>query len=119
MSILSDTKHALGIEDDYDFFDTDIKANISSVLRTLNQLGVGNSLTIDSGEEEWSDFTDSEEMQAAIKPYIYLKVRKIFDPPTSSIVSNSSDALISEYEWRITVMVDSLRESGSLSEDDW
>lgn len=118
MSILSDTKHALGIENDYNFFDAEIKADINSVLRVLNQLGVGNSLTVED-EEDWSDFTDSEEMQAAIKPYIYLKVRKIFDPPTSSVVSSSSDALISEYEWRITVMVDSLRESGSLSEDNW
>lgn len=118
MSILSDTKHALGIETDYDFFDTDIKADINSVLRVLNQLGVGNMLTVE-GDEDWSDFTDSEEMQTAIKPYVYLKVRKIFDPPTSSVIANSTDSLISEYEWRITAMTDSLRESGSISEDNY
>lgn len=118
MSILSDTKHALGVEDEYTVFDEDIKADINSVLRVLNQLGVGNSLSI-VGSEEWSDFTGNEEMQSAIKPYVYLKVKKIFDPPTSSVVSSSSDALIAEYEWRIAVMIDSLKESGSLSEDNW
>lgn len=118
MSILSDTKHALGVEDDYTVFDEDIKAGINSTLRVLNQLGVGNNLVV-SGDEDWNDFTDSEEMQSAIKPYLYLKVRKGFDPPTSSVVSNSNDALIAEYEWRITVMIDALQESGSISEGNW
>lgn len=118
MSILSDVKKHLGVETEETAFDTEITMDINSVLRVLNQLGVGNDLNI-SSDEDWVDFTDDESLQSVIKPYVYLKVRKIFDPATSSVISNAQDSLIEEYEWRITVMVDSLKESGSISEDNW
>lgn len=118
MSILSDVKKHLGVETEETAFDTEIIMDVNSVLRILNQLGVGNDLNV-SSNEEWGDFTSDEILQSAIKPYVYLKVRKIFDPATSSVISNAYDGLIDEYEWRITVMVDSMKESGSISEDNW
>ena len=38
-----------------------------------------------------------------IKSYVYLKVRLLFDPPSSSSVSDSMRNMISELEWRINV----------------
>ena len=40
------------------------------------------------------------------KTYIGLKVRLIFDPPTSGSVMQAYKELISEYEWRLNVTVD-------------
>ena len=41
-----------------------------------------------------------------VKTYIYLKVRQIFDPGTSSALNNAIEAQISELEWRLSVQVD-------------
>lgn len=41
-----------------------------------------------------------------IKNYVYLKVKLVFDPPTSSFVVESIKQSISEYEWRINAAVD-------------
>ena len=46
-------------------------------------------------------------MQMA-KTYIYLYVRKIFDPPTNSFVVDSFEKTMKEIEWRIAAMRDHL-----------
>lgn len=119
MSILSDVKKYLGIADDYTAFDRDVTMSINSVLRVLNQLGVGSSMSITEGTEDWDSFTSDEDLQAMIKPYVYMKVRKIFDPPTSTVLASSMDALTREWEWRIAAMTSSLDEGTSLSEGNW
>ena len=43
----------------------------------------------------------------AVKTYMYLKVRLIFDPPTSGIVTESMNKMVSEYEWRLNVAAQS------------
>lgn len=102
-SILLDIKKMLGLTSDYDAFDTDIIININSVFMILNQLGVGpeKPYMITGSTEQWSDFDNDLSDVLATKTYIYLRVRLLFDPPSSSFVLESINKQISEIEWRL------------------
>lgn len=109
-SVLDSIKKLLGIEENYRHFDTDIAMHINSVLMTLDQLGIerkaGRSVT--SYVDTWTDiFGDSPKVDVEVlKSYIYLKVRLLFDPPTSAFVLESIDRQIKEYEWRLNVQAE-------------
>ena len=74
----------------------------------LNQLGVGPSkgFSITDATSTWSEFIPNESSIEAVKSYVYLKVRLLFDPPTSSAAIESYNKMIAEFEWRINVMVE-------------
>lgn len=102
-SILTEIKKLLNIQEDDTSFDTDIIIHINSAFFTLNQLGVGPEIpfTISDRTSVWEDFIpDSDKNFAAVKSYVYLKVRLVFDPPTISYVLTSMQNQINEYEWR-------------------
>lgn len=104
-SILVSIKKLLGMGKDYTPFDSDIIMHINAVFMVLNQLGVGppEGFYITDDSSVWSDFAPDSLNIGAIKSYMYLKVKLIFDPPTSSAVIESINRQISEYEWRINV----------------
>lgn len=107
-SILDTIKQLLGIQSDYTAFDMDIIVNINSVFMSLNQLGVGPTecFSIDGSKGTWAEFVDNSIDLEAVKTYIYLKVRTIFDPPSSSVVMEAMNRNISELEWRLNVQVE-------------
>lgn len=107
-SILNTIKKMLGFEEDYDAFDMDIVININMVFNILNQLGVGpsESFSITGATETWDDYLTDMRKLEMIKTYIYLKVKQIFDPGTSSALNNAIDNQIKELEWRLNVQVD-------------
>lgn len=102
-SILLDIKKMLGLAPEYDAFDTDIIININSVFMVLNQLGVGPNkpYSINGSIETWSDFAPDIDNVMALKTYIYLRVKLLFDPPSSSFVIESINKQIAELEWRL------------------
>lgn len=104
-SILTTIKKMLGIDSSYEHFDTDIIININSVLMTLQQLGVGpeDGFSIEGSSEKWSDFIEQRKDLEAIKTYIYLKVKLLFDPPTNSFSIDSYERQAKEFEWRLNV----------------
>lgn len=103
-SILVTTKKLLGLDVDYHDFDVDIIVSINSVLMALNQMGVGvEGFTVTGDSETWIDFIGSAKNLEAVKTYVYLKVRLIFDPPTSSAVLEAYNNQAKEYEWRLYV----------------
>lgn len=108
MSILTSIKKLLGITEDYEHFDQDIIMHINSVFFTLTQLGVGpeEGFSIEDKTSNWSDFASDISKVEAVKSYTYLKVRLLFDPPTSTALIESMNRMISEMEWRINVSVD-------------
>ena len=111
-SILTSIKKLLGITEDYDRFDADIIMHINSVLMILNQLGVGpeKCASITDKIDTWYDvFGDMDNIEA-VKTYIYLRVRILFDPPTSSFVLESMNRQISELEWRLNVQAENNKE---------
>ena len=54
----------------------------------------------------WSDFISDKKEAISVKTYVYLKVKKVFDPPLSSIVMEAMNENIKELEWRLNVSVD-------------
>lgn len=108
-SILTSIKKLLGIAEEYEHFDNDIIMHINSVFMILTQLGVGPSkgFVITDSSASWDDFLpEGGEKLQAVKTYMYMKVRLMFDPPTSSAAMESMNRMINEFEWRLNVAVD-------------
>lgn len=107
-SILLTIKKMLGITEEYEHFDIDIITDINMAFNILNQMGVGpkEGFVITGKDEVWSDFTKNNVKIEMVKTYIYLKVKQIFDPGTSSALNSAIEAQISELEWRLNVQVD-------------
>lgn len=115
-SILTDVKKLLGITEEYEHFDTDIIIHINSAFFTLNQLGLGpvEGFSISDKTATWGDFLSDARDLEAVKTYVYLKTRIVFDPPTSSAVMESIKNMINELEWRLNVAVDPPSNSGEV-----
>lgn len=112
-SILTSVKKALGIMEDYEYFDTDIIMHINSVFSILGQLG-GNlpaSFSIHNKEPVWSEYITDSRLEL-IKSYMYMKVRLLFDPPISSSAMSAMENLVNEFEWRINAYADELKKDG-------
>lgn len=103
-SILLTTKKALGLAEDYSAFDPDIIMHINSVFASLVTLGIGPEVgfAIEDETKTWNDFTSDVRLNS-VKSYMYLKVRLMFDPPTTSFVLNALQEQLKELEWRMNV----------------
>lgn len=102
-SILTSTKKALDIPEGYDVFDGNIIMHINSTFSTLTQLGVGpaEGFEIADAEPTWTDYLGGNPRLNLVKTYMYLAVRRLFDPPTTSFLLDATKAKMDEYEWRI------------------
>ena len=107
-SILNTIKKMLGIETDDTSFDTDVIVNINSAIMILSQYGIGpiNGFIVSDNTAVWSDLVGDSKKIEAVKTYIYLKVRLVFDPPTSSAVIDAMTKQIDELGWRLMVEAD-------------
>ena len=107
--ILSSIKKLLGLNDGVTVFDTDIVIHINTVFANLTQMGVGPQndegknigFKISTGNEVWGDFTDNDILIENVKTYVYIKVKMVFDPPTSSALIDAYNAQAKELEWRL------------------
>lgn len=104
-SILKSTKKILGIADDYTVFDLDIMTHINSAFSTLTQLGIGPAAgyAIDDEDDDWVDFIDmtSDPQYNSVKSYVFLRVRQMFDPPSTSYLITAVEKQIEQLEWRL------------------
>lgn len=111
-SILASIKQLLGPSALDTHFDPDIVMHINTALASLTEFGIGpeDGYVITGEKETWNKFLgDAMKSQKAfsmIRSYVYLRVRKLFDPPQSSVLMNAIDKEIDELEWRITVWAD-------------
>lgn len=107
-SILTSIKKMLGITEDYTHFDTDIVIHINSVFSILTQLGVGppEGFYIQDKTTIWYEYISDPNKIEMVKSYMYLKVRLLFDPPSSSSVIEAFNKQISEFEWRLNIAVE-------------
>lgn len=105
-SILTGTKKALGIAEEYTAFDEEIISFINGVLATLNQLGIGpeQGFFIEDDGAEWTDFTDGDPRLNAVPTYVYLCVRQLFDPPKTSFHLEAIEKQKTQLEWRLNVV---------------
>lgn len=109
-SILTSIKKLLGITEEYTHFDSDIIMHINSVFMTLTQLGVGppEGFIIEDATTEWTEFISDPMKLQAIKSYMFLRVKLLFDPPLTSSVIESMNRQISELEWRLNVAAETI-----------
>lgn len=107
-SILTTTKILCGIDEECTDFDAILIIHINTVLMVLNQLGVGTKkvFSIRDVSATWRDFLGSKSDVQACTSYVGLKVKMIFDPPTSSVVADATNKLISEMEYRLVHQVE-------------
>lgn len=109
-SILTSVKNLLGITEDCTDFDVQIIVHINSVFMALTQLGVGPSdgFIIEDDMAVWEDYIPDRTKFQAVKSYIGLRVRLLFDPPTSSAVMEAYKSQIAEYEFRLNLDAESV-----------
>ena len=110
-SILNTIKKMLNIEEDDTEFDIDVIAHINGVFFDLNQLGVGpdECFYIEDASASWDDFVQTKNVEA-VKSYMYLRVKLLFDPPANSSTVEAYNKSIEKMEWRLNVAVDTKTE---------
>jgi len=92
--------------------DMDLVIHINSTFTILYQLGVGTEpFQITGSSETWTQFLNGRTDIDFVKTYVFMKARKMFDPPTSATVMNALEETIKELESRINYAVDPGRET--------
>lgn len=106
--ILESVRRSLGILGNNTSFDSDIILNINSIFSVLTQLGIGpaEGFSIEDNSAKWSDFLQNDSRLNDVKSYMNLRVRLLFDPPTSTSLMQAIKEQIKELEWRIYVVKD-------------
>ena len=107
-SILTSIKKLLGVSESCTDFDSDIIMHINTALMILNQLGVGKeNYAIEDKENTWDEFVEEIDRFSAIKSYVHLKVKLMFDPPLNAALVEAVQQSIRELEWRLNVRAES------------
>lgn len=109
-SILTSTKKILGIAEDYTAFDLDVITHINAVFSILAQLGIGPAagFGIEDKDTGWDDFGIDPDKLRMVRTYMYLKVRMLFDPPSTSFQIEAMNNQIQEQEHRLTYLAEEL-----------
>ena len=100
-SILNTIKDMLDVPEGCSDYDIRLMRHINTALMRLSQLGVGPAkpLRIVDDLNTWDELLlDTEDLEGAIN-YVYLEVKKVFDPPTSSFVLDSMQKQSDKLEW--------------------
>ena len=107
-SILTSIKKLCQVAEADTSFDIDLVIYINSALTKLKELGVGpaEGASITDSTQTWVSLYGEDIDQTLIRLFVYLNVRLIFDPPTSSFVLDALKKELKETEWRLYVKAD-------------
>lgn len=108
-SILTSVKEQLGPGAQHTAFDPQIIEHINSVFFDLEQIGVGPSggFRIEDDTSGWASYMSPNNTKfEAVKSYMYLRVRLLFDPPLNASVLESMTEQVNKWEWRLSVAAD-------------
>ena len=107
-SIFNSVKKVVGLLGDDGSFDEDILLHINSVVSTLRQLGLSipADFYVRDDVQTWQNLLGEFRDLDLVKSYMTMKVRLMFDPPSSSFGLKSMEEMTKEYEWRINVLTD-------------
>lgn len=109
-SILISIKKLLGPSEELTYYDADIIMHINTVLMALRQMGVGPTTPfyIVDDSQTWSDFLGEDiKNLEAVKTYIYIKVKLVFDSSALSAVSvQAMNETAKEIEYRLISAVE-------------
>jgi hypothetical protein len=114
-SVLTTTKKILGLDAGYTAFDLDVITHINSALSILHQLGIGptDGFTLVDDTTTWDEIMVIDDdvpnpLLNMLKTYVYLRVRMYFDPPTTSYLITATEKQLTELEWRLGVVRESI-----------
>ena len=102
--IITDVKQMLGASIYDNSFDVNIVIAINSALAVLSDIGISeaDNVCLEIGDTAtWDDLLQGRTDIEYIKSYIYLKVKMLFDPPSSSALLDAYNRQIAEFEWRL------------------
>lgn len=101
-SILYSVKKVLGLAPEDTSFDFDIFTHINSAFFKLKQLAViSEPYNIEDETSSWSDaLGENVTKLSAVKTYIYLYVKYLFDPSTNGTLHNAMKSELTEMEQR-------------------
>lgn len=107
-SVLATVKKGLGVPEWDDGFDSELLVHINTALMILAQLGVGPSggVYISGPEDLWTSVIEGSFEFEMVKSYVILRVKLLFDPPSSSFVLESIKNQLAEFEWRLNVQAE-------------
>lgn len=106
-SILETIKETLLIVGTYDAFDNQLIDYINSSIAIIAQCGYApaKGFEITGYSETWGDLV-TESRFNMVKTFIKMRVRLLFDPPSSSFALSQLKEDIEEFEWRIRAEVE-------------
>ena len=104
-SILKSIRNAVGLDAEDDSFDGELLMHINGGIMTLNQNGIGRPVIVMDDSATWDELKSpsqdyANEMFVAVKSYIFVKTKILFDPPPPSTIKYMSEA-VDEYLWRL------------------
>ncbi len=107
-SILTSVKKDLGIPEEDENCDPDIIRAINTARAIRTQIGIGPAagFSIQDKTAVWTDFVPDTPYYEPVKNDVVMRVKLIFDPPTSGPLLDSTKNLMNELEWRLNVAVD-------------
>lgn len=107
-SILKSTKASLGLAPEQTSFDSEILMHLNSAISTLTQVGVGppDGIYVSGESETWEKLIGTDPRLNAVKSYLHLRVKMLFDPPEIGFVLTAMKEMIKEAEWRLNITVD-------------
>lgn len=106
-SILNFVKSMIGVDEDYTHYDSDLIAYINLTIFNLSQIGIGSgNIVVRNKEDKWELILGERKDLEAVKTYVYLKVRLLFDPPQHAYLIEAIQREIDQIEWRLNVKIE-------------
>lgn len=106
-SILNDIKKYIGIDESYTVFDDVLISHINTIIFILRQMGVGpQEGFLVTSDENWEDYIPEIAKIPAVRTYIQIRVKMLFENLTNSALIESLNQSMNELAWRLNVEVD-------------
>jgi hypothetical protein len=108
--ILDTTKLQLQLDPEDDSYDAEIVIHINSIFFILTQLGVGpvSGFSILGRDEKWSEFIEKDQINA-VRSYMGLKVKLLFDPPATGPATEAMERQAEQMEWRLNMHMEEVK----------
>jgi hypothetical protein len=110
VSILESVKKAVNVGPNDTAFDSDIIMHINSTFADLTQIGIGpdDGYMIEDATPTWEDYLGTNKHLNSVQSYMFLRVRRLFDPPGTPHHLNAMDEEIKKFEWRLNLYRESI-----------
>jgi hypothetical protein len=86
--------------------------HLNAALMVVDQLGIGpeGGIHVVDSSTTWDELVDPDtNIYNAVKTYVFLRVRILFDPPTTSFTISAVENQLKELEWRLSTNRESVR----------